>query len=241
MLAFLYAFCLLAQIPNLLWQTDKTKDLSMRAIETSNTWVNLNPEFSCFLLDDRDIELYIQKYWPSDYLEMFRALPIGTMKADLWRYLVIASEGGVYSDIDSVCLKPIREWPWPQDAQHVLLIDLDCDPGQFCQWTFAATPRHPAMLHVCYFVLQQWKKRGIFLETDGKIDVLRITGPKIFTKALKSYLGEPLDRSAGSMVKQYFADKGYRKRINQFGIFFTNKGFFSGEGSKNLFWGSWAQ
>src|SRR5262245_46613550 len=102
---------LMNKIPRNIWQTYKSKDLSMDGIVAQETWVNLNPEFMYFLFDDRDIERYIGEKWSPEYLDFFHALPIGAMKADLWRYLVMVSDGGVYSDIDSLCLQPIRDWP----------------------------------------------------------------------------------------------------------------------------------
>lgn len=231
-----------SQIPPSIWQTYKTTVLPTAMVETRDTWVRLNPEFSCFLHDDLDIERYIQHNWPSDFLRFFHALPIGAMKADLWRYLILASEGGIYTDIDSVCLQPIRDWPFQKETSspHILLVDLDLDQGQFCQWTFAATPRHPAMYYICYYVLNQWKQRnGIAMSQDGKINVLATTGPIIFSDALKNYLREPLDVGAATILKKYTSDEAYRGRLNQLGVFFTNKGFFNGQGSKNLFWGTW--
>jgi alpha 1,6-mannosyltransferase len=244
----LYFFCLsadtslLSKIPPQIWQTYKTKALPPSGIEAHDTWTSLNPEFSCFLWDDGDIESYIRQNWPYDFLRFFHALPIGAMKADWWRYLILALEGGVYSDIDSVCLLPIREWPLKghTSVPHVLLLDLDANQCQFCQWTFAATPRHPAMLYICRYVLDQWKQRGLILSPDGTINVLATTGPTIFSQALNSYLGEPLDTAALKITKKYAQDKEYQKHLNRLGIFFTKKRFFSGEATKNLFWGTWS-
>lgn len=230
---------LTSKIPLNLWQTYKTKTLPLQAIDTQQSWIQLNPEFSCYLYDDADIELYIRQKWGPEFLDFFHALPIGAMKADLWRYLILASEGGVYTDIDSVCIQPIRDWPLNGRASnHVLLLDLDSNQSQFCQWTIACTPGHPAMLYICNYVLKKWKKGGLPRNDDGKIDVLAATGPGIFTSAIRSYLEESHKTGASKIVKQYFNDKKYRKHLNQSGIFFTRKGFFSGGGAKNLFWGS---
>ncbi|HSX10490.1 MAG TPA: glycosyltransferase, partial [Chlamydiales bacterium] len=171
-------YLLLLALPHLIWQTDKTKDLSPRALETRQTWIDLNPGYRYSLYDDADIETYIQQKWPPEYLAFFHALPLGVMKADLWRYLVLTTEGGIYSDIDSVCLIPIRDWQ-VRDRPHVLLIDTDSDTGQFCQWTFAATPHHPALEFLCNYALKRWQKRGITHCADGSIDVLGATGPTL--------------------------------------------------------------
>ncbi len=231
-----------SKIPPSIWQTYKTTALPLSGLEARHTWMSLNPEFSCFLWEDGDIERYIGENWPSPFLDFFHALPIGAMKADLWRYLILASEGGVYSDIDSVCLLPVREWPLkePVSSSHVLLLDLDCDQSQFCQWTFAATPRHPAMYYICYYVLNQWKQKGLVISPDGDIDVLATTGPIVFSNALKRYLGESTDTGASTIVKKYTRDKAYRERLHRLGVFFTDKGFFNGHAAKNLFWGTWS-
>ena len=63
-----------SKIPPNLWQTYKTKNLSMRALKTQHTWTRLNPEFTYFLYDDLDIEKYIQQNWPADFLDFFHAL-----------------------------------------------------------------------------------------------------------------------------------------------------------------------
>ncbi len=243
LISSLSADCLLtSKIPLHIWQTDKTKELSIEAIANQSTWKDLNPEFSYFLFDDADIENYIREKWTADYLIFFHALPIGAMKADLWRYMIAATEGGVYSDIDSVCLFPIRDWPLKgyTKGEHVLLLSLDANHSQFCQWTFACTPNHPAMKCVCEQVLKQWKKKGIIIK-EGLIDVIASTGPKIFTSAIKSYLKESHDMSASKILKKYMEEKEYRKKLNQLGIFIAEKNFFNGIAARNLFWGSWAK
>jgi mannosyltransferase OCH1-like enzyme len=232
-----------SQIPLFIWQTYKTTKLPKTAFDAHQTWVDLNPEFSHFLHDDGEIEKYIEENWPSDFLQFFHALPIGAMKADLWRYLILASEGGVYSDIDSLCLKPIREWSLKEPLlyPHILLIDLDCDHSQFCQWTFAATPKHPLMYYICYHVLERWRQRkGFAMSRDGKINVLATTGPIIFSDAIKRYIGEPSRMEASTILKKYNSDEAYREKLNRLGVFFTEKGFFSGVATQNLFWGTWA-
>lgn len=37
-------------------------------------------------------------------------MPKSILKADFFRYLILFARGGVYTDIDTVSLKPIDEW-----------------------------------------------------------------------------------------------------------------------------------
>lgn len=225
-------------IPQNLWQTYKSKTLPKSAFDAQQTWLNLNPNYSYLIFDDADIEDYIQKKWPPDFLNLYHALPIGAMKADLWRYLILTTEGGIYSDIDSICIQPIQNWlpDLRTSNPNVLLIGLDIDNSLFCQWTIASTPHHPAMQHVCHYLLKTWKKRkGFPKNSDGTINVLAATGPAIFTAAIKNYLNEPQNLSACKIAKKYAKNKQYRARLNKLGIFISPKRFFQGGGSKNLF------
>lgn len=82
------------------------------------------------------------------------------MRSDILRYLYLYLEGGVYSDIDTVALKPINDWVPPEFRDRARLIvgieydRRDNDYGwaeiphwvQFCQWTIAAAPHHPVFI-----------------------------------------------------------------------------------------------
>jgi mannosyltransferase OCH1-like enzyme len=159
--------------------------------------------------------------------------------------------GGIYSDLDSICIQPIRDWlpDLSTSNRNVLVLDLDLNQKWFCQWTIASTPNHPAMRYVCNYVLQKWKKKSGFpKKKDGSIHVLHATGPAIFTSAIKQYLAEP-DSTAHDIYKKYIRHKHYRARLNKLGIFISPTGFFLGGGSKNLFgsahfgngYNSWSQ
>ena len=144
------------------WQTYKIKDLPQQAEAARETWISNNPDWECELYDDEDIEKYIKNYWSTKMYKFFQALPIGVMKADLWRYLILKTHGGVYSDIDSECLKPISLWEDEQkfDTKDILLVGLENDE-HFCQWTIYSTKEHPVMKYVCEFILNSYEENGI--------------------------------------------------------------------------------
>jgi mannosyltransferase OCH1-like enzyme len=161
------------------------------------------------------------------------------MKADLWRYLILATDGGVYSDVDSQCCSPIDSWASnvEKKGQHVLLVGLEND-GDFCQWTIAATAEHPAMKHVCEFLVDRWKIKGI--DTHDPNFVHATTGPSIWTEALIDYLkislqNAPPGKAARYVYDMYTQDSSFRKRVNKKGIYLFPKEFYEGQASKNLY------
>lgn len=137
-----------------------------------------------------------------DWLEDYQALPFPVLKADVWRYLVIYREGGVYTDVDTYCRVPIHEWlasapttTWTGVSKVQLLLGYEIpDPHPtLCQWTFAAAPRHPLMAMV---LTQLRRNLRQFVVTGCKVrtmkDVLDITGPHLFGRIMARELHAPI-------------------------------------------------
>lgn len=225
-------------IPRKIWQTYRTKELPRPAAEARESWLLLNPHYEYNFQDDAEIERYVINHSDIDTQTFFKALPIGVMKADLWRYLVMAEQGGVYSDIDSICCLPIDYWATylgslnrVESGKPLLFIALENEMG-LCQWTFMATPKHPAMEFVCRFIVDQWRKKGIDLTTPHFVH--KTTGPTIWKLAILSYLGEPSSLRMAALWDKYQSDQLYKKRINDLGIYFLPDHFYSGFASIHL-------
>lgn len=101
--------------PNLtLWQTwfrhtlPGTQELHWQNISSRN------PEYTRRVLNDTDISRYVSQYCHGSYSDIFHAVnpDLKAMKADLWRYCALYTNGGVYMDADTgVNLNmPFREW-----------------------------------------------------------------------------------------------------------------------------------
>ena len=233
---------IMSSIPKKIWQTYKTKELPPSARRAQETWFK-NDGYSYFLWDDSDIENYILQRWDRDTYLFFKEFRLGVMKADLWRYLILATEGGIYSDIDSICCQPISNWPCEKRFScrscknektvnpHVLIVGLEND-YHFCQWTIAATPNHPAMLHICRFIVEKWKMEGINYKNPHFVHAT--TGPAVWTEGLLDYLGEPRQRPI-EMFDRYTRDKIYKKKLNELGVYLVPQSFFAGIASKNLY------
>jgi alpha 1,6-mannosyltransferase len=159
----------------------------------------------------------------------YKALPLGVMKADLWRYLVLSTHGGVYSDIDSKCLLPIKYWFHDFIGEHALVIGLE-NNIHFCQWNMYCTKDHPALKHVCKYILECYERDGI--DTTDEHFVHSTTGPAIWTDALKSYLGLEHLTNAKSVYNMYTKDKSY---FVTKGIYILSEGYFNYIYTKNMY------
>ena len=119
--------------------------------------------------DDGDCMAFMESVWPQ-HLDTYLGLnPVE--RADFWRYLVVLHHGGLYTDADTICRKPLSDWMQPED-EAVIGIDGDYlnkfptwEPEghvmsggaynlslwwhdnivAFSNWTFAFQPGHPIL------------------------------------------------------------------------------------------------
>jgi hypothetical protein len=219
-------------IPRKIWQTYRDKQLPRPAAEVRESWLRLNPNYEYTFMDDAEIEEYVITACDPEMYEFFKALPIGVMKADLWRYLIVADRGGIYTDIDTLCYLPIDYWITflcslnkIEAGKPLLFVGLENERG-FCQWTFMATPKHPAMSFVCRYLLDNWRKNGLSLHASSFIHIT--TGPTIWKSALLNYLNEPESTKTSVIWNKYNSDKGFRKKVNDLGVYLLSYEFYNG-------------
>lgn len=168
----------------------------------------LNPTWRHVLYDDVDIARYIRTNYGEVVFKQFERIdPVyGAARADLFRYLLLYKEGGVYLDIKSVATEPlndvlssddrfiIAQWPsgpqakfsgagWHEETVHI-------HDGEFQQWFIVSTPGHPFLKAVIENVLRNLRVYNPALHGVGKPGVLRITGPVAYTLAIEPILGQ---------------------------------------------------
>lgn len=111
-----------ASIPLQLWQTYKHKNLTDEAQAAVTSWKDLNPHMPIGLHDDDDADAFVLSHYGPHVHALYRAFPLGVMRADFWRYAILYQYGGIYSDIDTRCLKPVKQWfppVLPQDSNKI--------------------------------------------------------------------------------------------------------------------------
>jgi alpha 1,6-mannosyltransferase len=146
---------------------------------------------------DEACSKFVAAFYPSA-LEEFNALPHPVSRADLFRYMVLNTFGGVYSDMDTTLLRPVDDWvssdldPQPPVS---LIIGVEADPNrsdwkrwyarrlQWCQWTVAAAAGHP----VLRYVIDESLRR---IKLDPENSVMELTGPGVWTDSVNRWLQE---------------------------------------------------
>ena len=65
-------------------------------------WINLNPDYKIELSLDNDCINFLRDNFNNNVAELFKRIPKGMHKADLWRLCKLYINGGVYADVDLV-------------------------------------------------------------------------------------------------------------------------------------------
>lgn len=170
-------------IPKKIWQTykDPYNELPQYIKETSRSWIEINPDYDYEYMDDQAARDFIKKEYGSAMLDIFDSVPVGVMRGDMWRYLVIYAYGGVYTDLDTLCLKPIDTW-MIDDKSLIVCPEHDI---HLCQWTFAASPGHPSIKSVIDLMVKR-------LSDNPNWDIPHFvhfyTGPGVWTEGILSSL-----------------------------------------------------
>jgi hypothetical protein len=94
-------------IPKIIWQTHEYKyeDLPENFKETSFSWQILNPGWEYKYHDKDQREQYVLDY--SEELHKIYKKSKPPHQADIWRYIALYKNGGVYADMDSFCSTPL--------------------------------------------------------------------------------------------------------------------------------------
>jgi alpha 1,6-mannosyltransferase len=165
--------------PNQEWDAEKLEPYKVNIY----TWIALAPSSAYTLLSPQganSIVSHLSSVTPhyAHYIRTYNALTRGVMKADFLRYLLLAIKGGVYSDIDTSLLKPIGQWvpeKWRNKTRLIVGVEGDKDPPvkgmmyqvQFCQWTIASAPNHPAMWAMVDRIAEAIENRTTAIKAGG--------------------------------------------------------------------------
>ncbi|KAJ3083894.1 membrane-bound alpha-1,6- mannosyltransferase Initiation-specific [Rhizoclosmatium hyalinum] len=204
----------LATIPTAIHQTYKTATLADWAKEEGKnnrtlwflSWQQKNPSYSHTVLNDKAADEFIAANFDKETQTAWAKMPLPVLKADLLRYAMLYIHGGIYSDSDTECLQPIDSWYGPyESASFIASVEWYKDSHNFdvpmykktqlVQWTFGASPRHPALLATINDIVQKVSFASIAYLSSKK-NVEAIGGPQVLTRHVLEYMkshGDDLD------------------------------------------------
>jgi mannosyltransferase OCH1-like enzyme len=211
------------KIPKIVFQTSRSRCITPRLYELTTRWRFKG--WSYYFYDDNAImRLFHEESEEFPHLKLLtRCIDYGTIKADLWRYLILWKYGGLYADLDSVptskftvnTIKPMDDSLFVVESYYLL-----------SQYFMSLSPKHPLM----YYSLQRSLFKLLEATDTGKFNAALLTGPHAlhagFTQFMKDAgvkVREPMFEpvSAGLFVgtnnrSARAIGKGGRKESNQY-------------------------
>lgn len=159
-----------------------------------------NPRWTHEVLTEEQVRDYIQKNAWSELLEQVNRIhpDYFIMVADIFRYLKIYNEGGVYLDIKSTITKSLDSVLLPSD-QYILSKwndptnhpELDTEPyGEWQQWYLIAAPKHPYLKAVLDMSIDRMKNYNRQIDNVGKSAVIKLTGPLLYSFGINGIIDQ---------------------------------------------------
>ncbi|KAL3803877.1 hypothetical protein HJC23_004039 [Cyclotella cryptica] len=131
------------RIPRIIHITSKNRCATIEVLRNLRMW--RFPGHSLYFHDDDAVERLTshplsQRMFPL-LNETLRCVTNGATKSDLWRYLVLYTYGGIYTDIDNSPRKFNGNTIFPTDDSFFVIEQL----GIMAQYFIASSPGHPLM------------------------------------------------------------------------------------------------
>ena len=173
------------KIPKVIYQTwhSPIKELSKPVKKDILILRKLNPDYEYKYFLDDDIESFVYENFPGEISECFNKLNLMVGKVDLWRYLILFKNGGIYLDIDARTNSSFSNLIHKTD-DAVITFENNFGSNIFAQWALIFNKNHPALKKVIEIVIDNIKNNKY------PNNVLEMTGPGAFSKGLKLYFKE---------------------------------------------------
>jgi len=146
-------------VPKKIYQTYKSYKLPDNQKKCIYRILQFNPEFEYTFMDDNECLAFMEDNFEEDIVNMYKNLPLGIMKADVWRIAVIYINGGVYCDTDVSCNSNLSNLIKDQE-----LVIFNEETGGTSNFFFAAKPNHPALKDTLDIMV---KKQSLAFDTHS--------------------------------------------------------------------------
>jgi mannosyltransferase OCH1-like enzyme len=158
-----------------IFQSWYTRDLHPRVQEEVDKCKQANPEYSYHLYTDEEMDEFVNEYYPGEIAECYHLLNIIVAKVDFWRYLVLYKYGGVYLDMDSSIVEPLRLLIKEEDEA---IITAEGNPYLYVQWALIFSKGHPILKRTIDLIVENIRYN---LHPN---DIHKMTGPSVYSRAI---------------------------------------------------------
>jgi len=174
-------------IPRIIHQTWKSPELPPAFRAFQETWQRRHPGWEYRFHDDGACRRTVENHFPG-LLALYDSCPYPVQRADIFRYLIVACEGGLYADMDMECLRNLEPLLAGQRAVFGVEDRLSPRrtrqlghryPERIANFIFAAEANHPIFLKIID------RLKGLPGKWNLAEEVLETTGPGMLTDVVQ--------------------------------------------------------
>jgi mannosyltransferase OCH1-like enzyme len=200
-------------IPKIIWQTYELehKNLPKKAKNFSSSWQHLNPDWDYVYVSEKNRLNFVKEYFGEEWYTIYKSYKINVMRADLWRYMCLYIKGGLYSDLDIVCKKPIESW---LNLDTGFMFSEEPNNPGYTQMIFASEPKNVFLKNILDAIKEQYYKKNIYsnlIDAESK-EVGYIVFTNSILKTINSgeknfiaFLGKDAEQIHYNCIKHYRA------------------------------------
>ena len=171
-------------IPKQIFQTQRSQvyvDNNSRLKRAQDSWKK-HTDFKYHFYSDDEMDKFMEDHFDKRVNDAYHRCPMKVMKADIWRYCVIYTYGGIYADTDAICTA-INPSTFLKDNTELVIAPEN--HVHLCQWTFAAPANSPILKSIIDLSVERILEIPKIM---GENIIHYLTGPGVFTNGIEAFL-----------------------------------------------------
>jgi mannosyltransferase OCH1-like enzyme len=166
-------------IPKIIHQTWKNKQIPDEWNHAVESCKKINSHYKYILWTDETMKNFVKKEYPEFY-NIYKKYKYDIQRCDAFRYLVLYKYGGIYLDMDIVCLKKLDSFL----KYDIVLAKSSNISSSYTNAFFMVKPNHP-FIKYCIDMLPEYINSYSYF---GKhLHVMNSTGPVFLTNMINKY------------------------------------------------------
>jgi mannosyltransferase OCH1-like enzyme len=202
-------------IPKIIWQTYESeyKDLPPLALECANSWQEKNPDWEYRYVSGKERAEFVLNNFGQEWFNVYNSYKANILRADLWRYMCLYINGGLYVDLDILCKESIENF---FNLSHNFIASEDPNGPGYSQMIFACEPNSIFLKNIIDNIKVKYCEKNNY---DNIIDYeTKEVGYIIFTDSIiQTTVSEKIDKNSFILYKNEKANKIHNKAINHYG------------------------
>lgn len=210
-------------IPKIIWQTYECdyKDLPLLALECANSWQEKNPDWEYKYVSEKERAEFVLNNFGQEWFDIYNSYKANVLRADLWRYMCLYVNGGLYSDLDILCKKSIESF---FDLSNNFIVSEEPFGPGYSQMIFACEPNSIFLKNILDSIKVKYYEKNNY---DNIIDYeTKEVGYIIFTDSIiQTTVSKKIDKNSFILYKNKEANKIHNEAIRHYRAGTTEKVF----------------